>query len=186
MASLNTPTKLEFSDDVALGAPALAKLASSPNRLLFSTPELKAPLHISGTARITLRLASSAPAANLSVCLVELPWKDGAPILENLITRGWADPQNWRSLRAGGNYSSFEPGAPLKPGEFVNLTFDLQPDDQIISAGRKIGLMIFSSDREFTLWPKAGTKLTIDLAGTRLALPVVGGATQLVKVLGDS
>jgi X-Pro dipeptidyl-peptidase len=35
--------------------------------------------------------------------------------------------------------------------------------------------MIFSSDREFTLWPPAGTELTVDLDATRLFLPVVGG-----------
>ncbi len=178
-------TKSVLTDDVSLGAPALAKLPSSQNRLLFATQELKAPLHISGTIKVTLKLASSVSAANVSVCLVQLPWKDGAPLLDNLITRGWADPQNWRSLKSGGNYSSFERGTPLKPGEFVNLTFDLQPDDQIIPAGRKIGLMIFSSDREFTLWPKPGTKLTVDLAGTRLSLPVVGGSVEFKKCVGS-
>jgi X-Pro dipeptidyl-peptidase len=59
------------------------------------------------------------------------------------------------------------------------MTFDLQPDDQIIPAGRRIGLMIFSSDRDFTLWPKAGTELTLDLAGTTLRLPIVGGVAAL-------
>jgi X-Pro dipeptidyl-peptidase len=55
------------------------------------------------------------------------------------------------------------------------MRFDLQPDDQIVPAGKRIGLMIFSSDRDFTLWPKAGTELTLDLAGTTLRLPIVGG-----------
>jgi hypothetical protein len=36
------------------------------------------------------------------------------------------------------------------------MQFDLQPDDQIIPAGHQIGLMIFSSDRDFTLWPTPG------------------------------
>ena len=69
-------------------------------------------------------------------------------------------------------------GEPLVPGRFYTLTFDLQPDDQIIPAGKRIGLMIFSSDRDFTLWPQAGTELTIDLDGTTLRLPVVGGADR--------
>ena len=56
-------------------------------------------------------------------------------------------------------------GQPLAPGQFVTMTFDLQPDDQIIPAGKRIGLMILSSDRDFTLWPKPGTELTIDLDG---------------------
>ena len=59
--------------------------------------------------------------------------------------------------------------------QFYELNFDLQPDDQIIPAGQQLGLMIFSSDREFTLWPEEGTVLSIDLDRTSLVLPVVGG-----------
>ena len=39
--------------------------------------------------------------------------------------------------------------------------------------------MIFSSDKEFTLHPKPGTALTIDLDKTSLNLPVVGGKDAL-------
>jgi hypothetical protein len=100
--------------------------------------------------------------------MVSLPWKDGkkALITDNIITRGWADPQNYRSIRKGEK---------LKPGRFYDMTFNLQPDDQVIPAGQQIGLMIFSSDREFTLWPDPGTELTVDLSATSITLPVVGG-----------
>lgn len=164
----------ELTDDVAFDPASLAKAGESNHRLLYATPELKAPLHLSGTSRVTLRLASSTPVANLSVYLVQLPLPDGPG---NVITRGWADPQNAKALVKGGDYHSLAPGVPLKPGEFVNVTFDLQPDDQIIPAGKRLGLMIFSSDRDFTIWPKAGTKLTIDLDATKITLPIVDGAT---------
>jgi X-Pro dipeptidyl-peptidase len=72
----------------------------------------------------------------------------------------------------------------LTPGEYVELSFTLQPDDQVIPAGQQLGLMIFSSDREFTLWPKAGTELSVDLAGTSLSLPVVGGKAALKRATG--
>jgi X-Pro dipeptidyl-peptidase len=39
-------------------------------------------------------------------------------------------------------------------------------------------MMIFSSDQDFTLWPKPGTKLTINLDATALSLPVVGGVEK--------
>jgi len=39
--------------------------------------------------------------------------------------------------------------------------------------------MIFSSDKEFTLHPAPGTKLTVDLKGTTITMPVVGGAAGL-------
>ncbi len=173
-----------LTDDVAFSAPVLASAAESPNRLIYATPELTRPVHISGTVQISLRLASSAAAANLSVYLVQLPWANGPIGTSNLITRGWADPQNARSLR-GGDYHSFARGAPLKPGKFVNLTFDLEPDDQIIPAGKRIGLMILSSDRDFTLWPKAGTMLTVDLDATRLRVPVVGGPDGFERAVGQ-
>ena len=171
----------DLTDDVALSAPQLAQASESTNRLLYATPVLTEAVHLSGTARITIRLASSAPAANLSVYLVQLPWADGPVGSANLITRGWADPQNWKSLTKGGDYQSMDKGTPLTPGQFVSLTFDLQPDDQIIPAGKRIGLMIFSSDREFTLWPKAGNKLTVDLDATRITLPIVGGSATYAR-----
>ena len=133
---------------------------------------------------MTIKLASSKPAAYLSVDLVTLPWTEGPIGPWNLITRGWADPQNYRSLTRAGNYDSKRKGEPLVPGRFYSLTFALQPDDQIIPAGKRIGLMIFSSDRDFTLWPKPGTELSIDLAGTSLDLPVVGGLAGLTHSLG--
>ncbi len=165
----------ELVDDVALDGAALAAAATSVNRLLYATAELARPVHVSGTPRVTVRLAADRPAANLSVWLVSLPWSDGAPITDNLITRGWADPQN---------HSSLTEGRPLVPGELYDVAFDLQPDDQIIPAGQRIGLMIFSSDRDFTLWPEPGTELTIDLDGTFLELPVVGGAAELARPVG--
>ncbi len=162
-------------DNVEFSGAALAAAETSPHRLLYATAPLTAPLHISGTPKVTIKLASSKPAANLSVWLVVLPWTD-APIGPwNLITRGWADPQNHAALTRGGNFDSDRKGEPLVPGRFYQLTFSLQPDDQIIPAGKRIGLMIFSSDRDFTLWPKPGTALTIDLGGTSLQLPIVGG-----------
>ena len=97
-----------------------------------------------------------------------MPWntQDKAPITDNIITRGWADPQN----------TSLRESTPLTPGEFVEISFELMPDDQVIPKGAQIGLMIFSSDAEFTLRPKLGTKMTLDLKGTKLTIPVVGGA----------
>ena len=39
--------------------------------------------------------------------------------------------------------------------------------------------MVMSSDREFTLWPKAGTELTLDLAHSSFSIPIVGGVKAL-------
>ena len=146
----------------------------SKNRLLYVSPVLKEDLHISGVPQLSVTLASSKPAANLSVWLVSLPWneEEGAKITDNIITRGWADPQNHKSLTES---------EALKPGKFYTVNFDLQPDDQVIPKGQHIGLMIFSSDNQYTILPKPGTELTIDLDKTTLQLPIVGGKTALEK-----
>lgn len=168
-----------LTDDVNFTGAQLALAEASPNRLLYATPELVAPVHLSGTARVTVRVASSKAAANLSVWLVELPWPANAsgPMNPNgIITRGWADPQNTKSLRTS---------EPLVPGQPVTVTFDLEPDDQIIPAGKRIGLMIMSSDKDFTLWPASGTVLTVDLDGTSLTLPVVEGRAGWQRAVGN-
>lgn len=154
-------------DDVSFSGAELAKATTSPNRLLYTTPVLKEALHLSGLAKASIKLALSKPVANLSVWLVALPWTDSTKLItDNIITRGWADPQNYKSIRKSET---------LTPGKFYTVNFDLQPDDQVIPAGKQIGLMIFSSDKEFTLWPKPGTELIIDIKNTTLTLPVVGG-----------
>jgi X-Pro dipeptidyl-peptidase len=160
--------KETLTDNYSFSGSVLAQAESTNHRLLYLTPALKQPLHISGTISVTIRASASKPAANLSVWLVELPWNSArdAKITDNIITRGWADLQNYKSLTES---------LPLKPGKFCDMTFDLEPDDQIIPAGKQIALMIFSSDREFTLQPEPGTKLTVDLNGTSVRIPIIGG-----------
>ena len=171
-------------DDVAMSGSAGASAERSSHRLLYATPTFTDTVHISGTPRVTLRVASSAPAANLSVWLVMLPYDSarvGSQSHAGLITRGWADIQNYRSLTKGGNYDSKRPGEKLVPGRFYDLTFDLEPDDEFVPAGKRLAVMIMSSDREFTLWPRAGTDLMIDLAHSTFSIPIVGGAGALGK-----
>ena len=165
-----------FSDNASFSATSLAQSTSSNHRLLYVSDILKEDLHISGLASITIKAASSKPAVNLSVYLVSLPWNKnkGAKITENIITRGWADLQN---------NSSLSKSSPLIPDKFYKMTFDLQPDDQIIKKGQQIGLMLFSSDSEYTLLPRPGTELTIDLKETMITLPIVGGKSAFKKAI---
>lgn len=165
-------------DDYHFSGDSLAQLETSKHRLLFVTPVLKEDLHLSGLSTLKIKLASSKPAANLSVWMVSLPWNKypDAKITDNIITRGWADPQNYKSLTESES---------LKPGKFYEMSFDLIPDDQIIPAGQQIGLMIFSSDNKFTLLPEPGTILTIDLDKTSIEIPVVGGKKAFENAITD-
>ena len=148
-------------------APSRAEHAN--HRLIYTTPVLKEAVHISETAKVKLKLASSRQAANLPVWLVSLPWNEGrrAQITDNIITRRWADSQSYKSLTES---------AALVPGKFCELESKLQPDDRVIAPGRQIALMIFSSGKDFTLHPDPGSELTIDLDGTTLKILVFSGS----------
>jgi len=170
----STETSEKLTDDASISGSDHAKAKSSKNRLLYVTSKLKEDLHISGVPKISITLSSNKPAVNLSVWLVSLPWQEGndVKITDNIITRGWADPKNYKSLTNEED---------LVPGKSYTVNFDLQPDDQIIKVGQQIGLLIFSSDKEFTLHPKPGTELTIVLDKTTLTLPIVGGEEAYKK-----
>lgn len=167
-----------LTDNFSFDGATLAQAEWTQHRLLYVSPTLVDPLHVSGTVRFQTRLKCNRPTSNFSVWLVSLPWNkdDKAKIYDNIITRGWADPAN---------HLSISETTPLAPDTFYDLSFDLQPDDQVIPAGQQIGLMVFSSDREFTLWPAPGTQLTIDLDHTQLTLPVVGGSPAFQKAVSN-
>ena len=186
------PTLESIEDGVASEAAGLAGAEASDNRLLYVSPRLSEDLHLSGWTTVTLRVAADAPYANLSVYLVSLPWTEGDEDRGGVVTRGWADPANRSAMRRERPddpsalaldrlvaHTRFTESAPLEPGEFVELTFDLQPDDQVIPAGQSLGLMVFSTDVDFTLQPEPGTTLSVDLGGTSIELPVVGGEAAL-------
>ncbi len=165
-------------DNYSFSGGSLAQAEITNHRLIYVTPTLSKDIHISGTAKVTIKMSSNKPAANLSVWLVSLPWTEGRKpkITDNIITRGWADPQNHHSITTS---------KPLKAGKFYEVTFDLMPDDQVIPKGQQIGLMIFSSDKEFTLWPTPGTELTVDLNGTTINLPIVGGIETFINAVKE-
>lgn len=183
VGSLNTSKKGNqgtetLVDNYSFSGSALAQAEITNHRLLYVTPTLKEDVHISGVPKVTVTLSSNKSAANLSVWLVSLPWNNGrrSKITDNIITRGWADPQNHKSITES---------EPLEKGKFYTVTFDLQPDDQIIKAGQQIGLMIFSSDKEYTIHPQPGTELTVKLDETELVLPIVGGKDKFNSAVND-
>ena len=173
-----------FTDDPATRGRDLAGADRSDHRLLYKTGPLAAPLHLSGTPEVDLSLASDRPAANLSVWLVSLPWGPGpgVPVTDDLVTRGWADPQNHATLPDGPPVG----GEPLTPGETYRVRFALQPDDQVLPAGAELGLVVFASDPDFTVAPAPGTEVTVFPGASRLRLPVVGGEPALRAALSGT
>ena len=163
-----------FTDDSTVAADTtMLATAAQPNRLLYATNALTQNVRISGSPKVTLRAAFS-KRANFSAALVSLPETGtGGTIL----TRGWIDPENPVSDTTT---------VPTVPGEFRNLTFTMQAKDEIIPAGRRIGLMVFSTDRQYHIRPAPGAQVTLDLAGSSFNIPVVGGSNALAAASGEA
>lgn len=154
--------RVENTDEVLLPDPDRAR----DDRLVYLTPPLADPARISGTPRVTLRTSiDNRYAANLTAVLV-----DYGPVGSRrdpvMITRGWADLQNRDSLARS---------RPIQQGREYTLTWPLQPDDAIVPAGHRLGLLIASTDQEYTLRPAPGTRITVDPSRSTLTLPLVGG-----------
>ena len=149
-------------DNSAIDATVLVQNAASPNRLVYKSHQLTAPVHISGTPEVKLKMSFGQGSATVSAILVQYNSNGTSTIL----TRGWADPQNRYSISE--TYK-------IEPGVAYDINFTLQPQDYIFPAGSRIGLVVMSSDRLFTLRPPAGRELTLDPINSEFILPVVGG-----------
>ena len=157
----------ELDTDVALlPNPDVA----NPNRLIYLSPPMPNGAHLSGTPTVSLRASvDNRYAANLTAVLVDYgPAGDtAAPVT---VTRGWMDVQNRNSLSRS---------TPIQQGQEYTFNWDLQPDDYVFPAGHRIGLVVVSTDMNFTLRPLPGTQLTVFPARSSVSLPVVGGRQGL-------
>jgi X-Pro dipeptidyl-peptidase len=170
----------------------------SPNRLAYLGDPLQKDLRISGTPKIRIRASIDRPVANLTALLVDygtdtrvdyqkglartdqricygqgIPGDDGCAYLYQhqthvssfeIVTRGWLDPQN---------RISDSKAKPVIPGKEYTFEWDLQADDYVFKKGHRIGIVLVSSDHDFTIRPTGGTKITINPAKSQLILPVV-------------
>jgi X-Pro dipeptidyl-peptidase len=159
-----------LTDDSSITAESLADASSSPNRLAYTTGVTKAPVRLSGQAKVDLRVSFSRPAANVTALLVDRSPNGRSKI----VTRGWTDPQNrlspWLTL-------------PITPGRKYSVEVDFVPKDYVFAAGHSIEFVLLSSDFDYTLRPKPGAGISLDVTRTDLQLPVLGGARALRAAL---
>ncbi|HEX2130279.1 MAG TPA: CocE/NonD family hydrolase, partial [Actinophytocola sp.] len=139
---------------------------ANPNRLVYTSEPLREPAHLSGTPSVSLRASvDNRYAANLTAVVVDYgpPGSTAAPVM---VTRGWTDVQNRRSI---------ERSTPIQQGREYTFTWDLEPDDYVFPAGHRIGLVVVSTDMHYTLRPLPGTELTVFPHRSTVTLPIVGG-----------
>ncbi|MEU4541408.1 CocE/NonD family hydrolase [Streptosporangium sp. NPDC023825] len=93
----------------------------------------------------------------------------------NVVTRGILDAQNHRSLSRQ---------TPLTPGRTYQISWKMLPQDYEFKAGHRLGLVLTGANDDFNLdesangtgadaEPGTGAKVTIDLAGTSISLPLL-------------
>ena len=138
-----------------------------PNRLVYRSPALSRTVRMSGTPWVDLTMSiDNRRAANLTAVLVDYGPEGGA----TMVTRGWLDPQNRRRI---------DRSEAIRKGREYGFRWDLQPDDYVWQPGHRIGLVVVSTDHDYTIRPDPGTKLTLDPGDSEIRLPIVGGASAL-------
>jgi X-Pro dipeptidyl-peptidase len=153
----------------------MAELAGAPDPehgLVYTTEPLRAPVHISGVPSATVAVKLGQPAANLTVGLVDLA-PDGS--VARVITEGWRDPQNRRSLA---ETQVVQPGTPY------TLDVTMQANDYVFAEGHRIAFVVMQSEEDYTILPPAGNQLALGVSSTTLHLPVVGGTAALAAATG--
>lgn len=193
-------SKESFTDQKTRTAEQLAGTApaADPNRLAYLTEELPADLRISGTPTVSVRASLRDGASPyLTALLVDygtdvrpngtlvptgetycygqgVPGDTGCTALRRLgtsetpftiVTRGWLDVRNRHAA---------DRTEPLRPGKEYSFTWDLQPKEYVVKRGHRLGLVIISTDRDFTLRYPPGTTVTVAPGRSSLTLPVAG------------
>ena len=87
-----------------------------------------------------------------------------------IVTRGWTDPQNRGSLTRS---------APVTPGKTYRLTWDMQPQEHTFAPGHRLGVVVLSTDYDYTLRPAPGTQISVRPTTSTIQLPMVGGRAAL-------
>ncbi|SDU51388.1 X-Pro dipeptidyl-peptidase [Jiangella alkaliphila] len=184
---------------------AAAPTTVDPRRLVFQSPVLSEPVRISGSADVTVDARFAGPNATLTVLLVDYGEAerlqhatDGG--LANLPTRTCFGAGNaadtgcyadvglrthiapFEVVTRGWSYPAFQTGVDaLEPGTDYRLTIDLQHHDYVYEAGHRIGVVIAGAETGLVSnrHPTTGNPIEIDLLGSRVELPVVGGPSAL-------
>jgi X-Pro dipeptidyl-peptidase len=166
-------------------------------RQMFLSAPLPAAIRVSGTPTVTLRIRSDSETTPVTARLIEYgegqrysgirrtdtetcvapesPFDDACYYTvqkqteesdHGIVSRGWID---------AAHSSSLSTPKPLTPGKWTTVTVPLRAQDEVIPKGRVLALAVTLSDTEWTAPNDTGATIDIDLANSRLNLPVTAG-----------
>lgn len=170
------------------------------DRLAYVSDTLTDDLHISGTVKLSLKANLDKPTGIISAMLVDYgteyrPTIDTEVVVPNgiiyggnagsddildfvisdkqtdykVITRGWMDAQNRIA-----NYHVDT----LTPGEDYTFNLSLEPIDFTVKKGHQLGLIIYSTDGEYTMRPLTITNFEVNTSETFIEVPIVNSLTR--------
>jgi X-Pro dipeptidyl-peptidase len=132
---------------------------TDPNTLAHSWAPLKAPLRLAGGGTVTVKLSVASVRGQLDATLVDVA-PDGS---QRVVTLGLLDLRYAGSLAAPVN---------LVPGQDLTATVTLRPQDAVIAAGHRLGLVLAGSE---AVWgvpdPVSGQAYTV--SSVAMSLPLV-------------
>jgi X-Pro dipeptidyl-peptidase len=177
---VNSPTQ---SEDRAVTA------GTNPNRLLFTSGDLRQRLRIAGEPAVTLDVSHTAPTGQVGVALVDygqaervLTQGDGARTLTTETCWGAAtaaDDACYRDVVRNLGVTPLQVlsrgWARLEGAGDHTVTVTMTANDVVVPAGHQLGLVVVGAARGRVVTVDAGpTPYTVDLSGTTLSLPVQG------------
>lgn len=187
------------------GAKWLRTLISTPDvsradRLAYLSTPLTEDLRISGTTKVSITASLNQPTGILSAMLVDYGTEyrstidtevvvpngiiyggnagsddivdfiiEDTPSDYKVITRGWMDAQNRIA-----NYRV----DPITPGTEYTFTFEMEPMDYTLKAGHQLGLIIYSTDAQYTMRPLTITNFDVNTSKTNVEIPIVNGRSN--------
>ncbi|WP_214320814.1 Xaa-Pro dipeptidyl-peptidase [Nonomuraea sediminis] len=187
-----------FVDQKVRTAEQLVETApgGDPNRLAYLTDPLESDVRMSGTPYVSVRASFRGGASPyLTALLVDygtdvrangtlvptgetlcygqgIPGDTGCTAIRKLgtaetpwkiVSRAWLDARNRHRP---------DVTEPLRPGKPYSFTWDFQPKDYLFKKGHKIGLVIISTDVDYTLRYPPGTQIELSPAHSSLSLPI--------------
>lgn len=149
----------------------LARSEDNQHRLVYRTEPLSERLRVSGEISPNLTVSVDSRAALLSAAIV-----DYGPDQVQIVDRGWMDLNNRNSI---------ERSDPVEPGEQYRVSFPIESTEYVFEPDHQLGIMIYSSDREFTKRPPSSPEVTLFLEESNIRIPVVGGQPAFRSAVGD-
>ncbi|MFF9868656.1 Xaa-Pro dipeptidyl-peptidase [Streptomyces sp. NPDC013953] len=167
-----------------------------PNRLAWTTAPLQRDLRLNGAPEVSVRASLDGTSPYTTALLVDygtatravagtvqdtsrlvcygegIPGDTGCTYRTKhrtetadfkIVTRGWLDIRNRESDARQ---------SPVAEGREYRLRWAMQPQDHVVEKGHRLGVVLISTDHDYTLRHPAGTRMTVRAGLSSVTLPV--------------